>query len=83
MQRVLAEDHLIIAVVYLDDVTAFSHTLPDCWVNSLAAVWRITASGMNLQPKKLKFLIDDLFVLRHRFGAGRFHPNAKKFPSLD
>ena len=76
-------DHLIIAVVYLDDVKVFGHTLPDRWVNSLAAVWRITASGMNLQPKKLKFLIDDLLVLGHRFDAGRFCPNAKKFPSLD
>ena len=83
MQRVLAKDHLIIAVVYLDDVTVFGHTLPNCWVNSLAAVWRITASGMNLQPKKLKFLINDLLMLGHRFGAGQFCPNAKKFPSLD
>ena len=83
MQRVLAKDHLIIVVVYLDDVVAFGHTLPDCWVNSLAAVQHITASGMNLQPKKLKFLIDDLLVLGHRFGAGHFCPNAKKFPSLD
>ena len=70
MQRVLAEYHLIIAVVYLDDIMAFGHTLHDCWVNSLAAVWRITASSMNLQPKKLKFLIIDLLVLGHRFGAG-------------
>ena len=83
MQRVLAKDHLIIVVVYLDDVMAFGHTLPDCWVNALAAVWRIIASCMNLQPKKLKFLIDDLLVLGHWLGAGQFHPNAKKFPSLD
>ena len=67
-------------IVFLNDVTVFGHTLPDCCINSLTAVWRITASGMNLQPKKVRFLIDDLLVLGHQFGAGRFHPNAKKSP---
>ena len=83
MQGVLTKVHLVIAVVYPNDVTVFGHTLPDCWVNSLAAVWHITASGMNLQPKKLKFLIDDLLVLGHQFRAGQFRPNEKKFLSLD
>lgn len=70
MQQVLAKHHLVIAVVYLNDVAELGHTLPDHWVNSLAAVRCITASGMNLQPKMLKFQMDDLLVLGHRFGAG-------------
>ena len=77
----MAEDHLVIAVAYLKDVTAFGHNLPKLWVNSLAAVQRITASGMNLQPKKLKFVIDNLLVLGHWFGAGRFRPMQRKSPA--
>ena len=77
MQRILADDNLLAAVVYLDDVTIVGRDFTTCWHNALRVIGRLTDAGMKLSPKKCFLLCLEITVLGHRLGAGVLRPRTK------
>ena len=78
MLRILATSHLHICVVYVDDVTVFGRSAVQCWDNALIVMRQLIGAGMNLSARKCKFLLQEIEILGHRFGKGRFAPNCVK-----
>ena len=82
MQRILADDNLVAAVVYLDDVTVVGRDFVSCWTHALRVIDRLTAAGMKLSPKKCFFLCLEITVLGHHLGAGILRPRTKQLDKL-
>ena len=74
MADILREENLLICVIYLDDITVVGHTPLECWMHTLHVLSRMTVAGMNLNARKLKFLLQIIDILGHRFGGGVYTP---------
>ena len=70
MQLILAEDNLITAVVYLDNVTVVGRDSITCWQNVLLIIGHLTDVGMKLSPKKFFVLCPEITILAHHLFAG-------------
>ena len=63
VDRILARDPLLLALVFLDDVTAHGRTWEQVWEQTMCAIRVLAESGLMINLRKCKFLVARAVVL--------------------